>query len=101
MTTPNLASGQMWTSAVAAARAEMEIYGPVTTGHPESLWDETSDMPESVVRAVANVYLPALASVAVERDGALRKLADAPHDSLCNYHSIHGPSECSCWKSGL
>jgi len=72
--TPELAPGPMWTLAVSAARAEMESYGPVTTGHPESLWDETSDMPESVTRAVANVYLPALAAVTAERDDARREV---------------------------
>lgn len=64
---PQIDQAALYREAVSVARLEMKSYGPVTTGVPESLWDETSDMPESVARKVSQVYLSALVNGA-DRD---------------------------------
>lgn len=68
-----------WANAVAAARAQIKLYEAVTPGPlpAESLWDETSDMPEEVARAVSEVWLPALAAERARADQAGQQAADA------------------------
>lgn len=63
----------------------------------DDAWLTSTQFTGGEVRLVAD----ALAAVTAERDQARQKLADAPHDDICESQSMYTPGKCDCWKAGL